>query len=162
MSATSRQTVSEAASKQGVPFWVLWGVYGAESSWGRGGSNWFGLVAVPRTGSFAGDAQASASTLKRLYGEHGTWEGAIRAYSGNEYGVNHVRQLAAQEGASTPTPEASSSASSTSSAGGKEGLGEWLANLTEKAVLYVGFVAAGGLLILYGTKVALQPVGARQ
>lgn len=161
MASSDRQVVSEAASKAGIPFWTLWGVYGAESTWGRGGSNWFGLVAVPRTGSFAGDAQASASTLARLYKEHGTWEGAIRAYSGSEYGIAHVKQLAGQEGANGSEASTSTSTSTSSSSSSKTGLGEWLASLTEKAVLNVAFVATGGLLILYGTKLMLQPVGAR-
>jgi hypothetical protein len=65
-----RQAVNAAAGS--VPASLLWAIYGAESSWGHGGSNWFGLIAVPRTGSFAGDARASAAALARLYQQYAT------------------------------------------------------------------------------------------
>lgn len=94
----NRSIVEKAAQKHGVPFNVLWGVYGAESSWGKGGSNWFGLVAVPRTGSFEGDANQAAATLARLYHEYGSWNAALEAYSGHSYGLSHVEELGGSGG----------------------------------------------------------------
>lgn len=85
--------VQREAGAAGIPFWVLWGIYGAESTWGKLGSNWFGLVAVPRTGSFAGDAAASAKTIATLRRQFGSWEQAFRKYSGGGYGLAHIRDL---------------------------------------------------------------------
>lgn len=92
---TTASIMNSAAAKHNVPPWILWGVFGAESSYGKS-SNWFGLGTsggVPRStngpnGSptFAGDADIAAATLARLlHGSNGNLEKALAAYSGNGY-----------------------------------------------------------------------------
>lgn len=64
-----RATVAADAKKYGIPFDVLWGIYGAESSFGKAASN-FGLTGqFPGTGtsgSFGTDARMSAQDLAAL------------------------------------------------------------------------------------------------
>ena len=92
--AAQRGVVYEAAAANGLNADVLWAIYGAESTWGRGGGNWFGLTSVPRTGSFAGDANAAAATLRHLLAAHGgNYEAALRAYSGGSYGTSHLADV---------------------------------------------------------------------
>jgi hypothetical protein len=109
------------------------------------------LAALRRTTTPAAAAAAFSSLYERpgipmLANRERYAQDAYNAYAGNS--VN----------ASTSTQSAATPSTSSSSGGG---LGEWLAGLTEKAVLNVAFVVSGGLLILYGTKLMLQPVGAR-
>lgn len=113
----NRVIIEAAAKKYGVPFNVLWGVYGAESSWGKGGSNWFGLVAVPRTGSFEGDANQAAATLARLYKEYGSWNAALEAYSGHSYGLSHVEELGGSGGTTKGSGTSHSAAPAPNSSG---------------------------------------------
>jgi hypothetical protein len=67
--AGDRATVEADAKKYGIPFNVLWGVYGAESSFGKAKSN-FGLTGqYPGTGTsgnFGTDARMSAEDLANL------------------------------------------------------------------------------------------------
>jgi hypothetical protein len=67
--AGDRATVEADAKKYGIPFNVLWGVYGAESSFGKAKSN-FGLTGqYPGTGTsgnFGTDARMSAEDLAAL------------------------------------------------------------------------------------------------
>lgn len=64
-----RAIVAADAKKYGIPFDVLWGVYGAESSWGKAASN-FGLTGQfpgrGTSGNFATDARMSAQDLAHL------------------------------------------------------------------------------------------------
>jgi hypothetical protein len=64
-----RATVEADARKYGIPFNVLWGIYGAESSFGKAKSN-FGLTGqYPGTGTsgnFGTDARTSAEDLAAL------------------------------------------------------------------------------------------------
>jgi hypothetical protein len=67
-----RRTVEADAKKYGVPFNVLWGIYGAESSFGKAASS-FGLTGqFPGTGTsgnFSTDARMSAEDLAHLVKE---------------------------------------------------------------------------------------------
>lgn len=64
-----RATVEADAKKYGIPFNILWGIYGAESSFGKAKSN-FGLTGqFPGTGTsgnFGTDARMSAEDLAKL------------------------------------------------------------------------------------------------
>lgn len=64
-----RKTVEADAKKYGIPFNILWGIYGAESSFGKAASN-FGLTGqFPGTGTsgnFGTDARMSAEDLANL------------------------------------------------------------------------------------------------
>lgn len=101
---TTWQIINSAAHAHNIPGWVLLGIYGAESSFGKGGTNWFGLVAVPRSTdgpnggpTFHGDANIAAATVANLLHNNGNnLEQALRAYSGNSYGVAHVLTLSRQ------------------------------------------------------------------
>lgn len=101
---TPKQITAASAQKYHVPFWILWGVAGAESTWGKGGSNLFGLTAVGEehpnvdTSNWWQASALSAKTLSRLKHEHGTWEAALEHYSGGGYGTSHVKQLSAEQG----------------------------------------------------------------
>jgi len=78
----------------------MWGIAGAESTWGRGGDNIFGLLDA------AGDADTSdweessmqaAYTMSGLKKAYGSWGAAMRHYSGFNYGLNHVKELYRQQ-----------------------------------------------------------------
>lgn len=64
-----RRTVEADAKKYGIPFNVLWGIYGAESSFGKAASN-FGLTGqypgIGTSGNFNTDARTSAQDLANL------------------------------------------------------------------------------------------------
>jgi hypothetical protein len=64
-----RRTIEADAKKYGIPFNVLWGIYGAESSFGKAASN-FGLTGqFPGTGTsgnFNTDARMSAEDVAHL------------------------------------------------------------------------------------------------
>lgn len=101
--ATKKQVVDAAARKHGVPPWLLWGIFGAESTWGTNGSNYFGLIfpeyngrKVKSTTNVAEDADIAAELLARLNKEHGGWAGAVTAYSGGSYNISHPKQLSGQ------------------------------------------------------------------
>jgi hypothetical protein len=64
-----RKTVEADAKKYGIPFKILWGIYGAESSFGKAASN-FGLTGqypgAGTSGNFGTDARVSAEDLRNL------------------------------------------------------------------------------------------------
>jgi tail lysozyme len=106
------------------------------------------LVALRKTTTPAAAAAAFSSLFERP---------GIPMLSRREQYAQDAYDAYAGTGASAGSSSSASPAAATSSGG----MGEWLAGLTEKAVLNVAFVVAGGLLIFYGTKLMLQPVGAR-
>jgi hypothetical protein len=101
--AEKKPPVAAAAARFNVPFWILWGVFGAESTWGTGGTHPFGLVSpqLHETGDYKKDALIAAKLLALLKQQEGTWEKALRKYSNNGYGVDHLKQLAG--GAQVPS-----------------------------------------------------------
>lgn len=97
---SQRQVVRRAARAWGVPPRILWGVYGAESTWGTNGTNYFGLifpeydgVAVTSTQNLPQNAAVASRLLAKLHNETGSWEGALRKYSGGGYGLAHAEEL---------------------------------------------------------------------
>lgn len=103
---TPKQMTAAAAAKWHVPYWLLWGVKVAET-----GSTGTGIGQVSSTGAqgpfqfepetaaaygvnvnnFQSSADGAAHYLHDLKKEHGTWDAALRAYSGGGYGVAHVK-----------------------------------------------------------------------
>lgn len=171
---SQEQDVAAAAKATGVPFGLLWGIFGAESSWGKGGSNWFGLTAVPRTSSFAGDAKRSGETLHRLYYQQGSWEGALRAYSGGSYGYEHAHQLGQEnrqhfveiipgESKIPLVGSLGKALQGGGEAGGKalkKATTGWVGELLEGAaplVIKGVLLLAGAVLVVYGIMVAVRP-----
>lgn len=96
--ATKAQVVDASAHKFGVPPWILWGVFGAESTYGTNGDNWFGLVDVPARNktNLQEDSEISAKTLAHWKAQLGTWPAAIEGYSGKNYGIQHVLEMSQQ------------------------------------------------------------------
>lgn len=96
-SATERTIVNRAAQKYNVNPDVLWGIYGAESSWGKAKSNFGLIVTYPgdgTSGDFTTDAFKSAEILRDLLNKTGgSYEKALRLYSGGGYGLAHIRAL---------------------------------------------------------------------
>ena len=93
--ATEKRIVYAAARKHGVPGWLLWGIYGAENSWNPNNGVIFGLISEnPK--NFSEAADIAAQYLARLKHEHGSWGGAVSAYSGGEYTISHPKELAQQ------------------------------------------------------------------
>lgn len=102
-----KQITERAAAKYGVPFWLLWGIAGAESTWGEGGTNLFGLLDAAE-GANVSDwnsaANQAAKTLAGLAKQYGSWGQAVQHYSGYSYDISHPRELAAEKGVHTTTP----------------------------------------------------------
>lgn len=107
--ATKYQVVKAAARRHGVPVWVLWGVYGVESSYGSntavssaGAEGPFQFlpstaqsVGLKNPNNFPEAADAAAKYLAELKKEHGSWDSALQAYSGGGYGAATVRGASA-------------------------------------------------------------------
>lgn len=105
-SATQKQIVDAAAQRHGVPTWLLWGVFGAENSWSISNGVPFGLIETnypqlnggkgrtfKNQSSLPEAADIAAELLASLKHEHGSWGGAVSAYSGGEYTLSHPREL---------------------------------------------------------------------
>lgn len=100
--ALSRGTVEAIFEKHGIPGWVGWGTYGAESSYGTAvndGGHGFGLIeasygaAGRPTNNDIHNAEVSAKLYQHLIKEHGGLDQAVEAYSGREYSVTHIQEL---------------------------------------------------------------------
>lgn len=106
-SLTPKQQTAVSAKKWGIPFWALWGIAGAESTWGRGGSNLFGLTDAAEgvnVSNWKDASEQSAKTLAGLKKQYGNLSQAIAHYSGYSYNASHPKELAASAGV-TPTNE---------------------------------------------------------
>lgn len=107
--ASQQEIVEAAAKKHAVPANVLWGVYGVETSHGSnistssaGAKGAFQFIestahsyGYPYTNAhdektFAAQADVAAKYLSDLYHEHGSWDAALKAYSGGGYGYQQV------------------------------------------------------------------------
>src|ERR1700760_4071341 len=97
----SKATVEAIFIKQGVPGWVGWGTYGAESSYGKAANSGhgFGLIepsygaAGTPNGNSRHNAEVSAKLYKELITQAGGIGAAVPVYSGNSYTIERVRQL---------------------------------------------------------------------
>lgn len=104
--ATKKQIVYAAARKHKVPGWLLWGIFGAESTWGTNGTNYFGLIepvytmyngtkrSPKNTANLTESADIAAELLYSLKQEHGSWAGAVAQYA--PYDISHPRELSRQ------------------------------------------------------------------
>jgi hypothetical protein len=100
---TQKQIVNASARRHGVPTWLLWGIYGAESTYGTNGNNYFGLIEPEyrmangnvrrpkNTADLAESSDIAAELLASLKQEHGSWAGAVAQYA--PYSINHAREL---------------------------------------------------------------------
>src|SRR5436309_10326061 len=99
--ATNTDVVDNAAKKYGVPLWILRGVWGMETDFGRNvttsSANAVGdfqfipstaksynypLTNTPTPTQFQAQADSAAHYLSDLKKQHGSWDAALRAYSG--------------------------------------------------------------------------------
>lgn len=100
LSAKARefQIVAEEAKKEKVPPFLLWGIYGAESTYGTNGEYKFGGIDLPHgnTTNLRVAAREAAKALHRLKKQYGSWAKAIEHYSGNSYTIAHPTELASQ------------------------------------------------------------------
>lgn len=93
-----------AAHRYHVPFWLLWGVAGAESSWGKGGKNLFGLKSAAEGADVSDWHSASEQAAKTLWGlkqMYHSWALAVWHYSGGGYHIDWPKQLAHEKGYAT-------------------------------------------------------------
>lgn len=84
-----------------MPFWLLWGIAGAESTWGKGGTNLFGLLDAAEGANISdwgSAADQAAKTLAGLRRTYGSWSAAVDHYSGYSYTINRPRELAEGQG----------------------------------------------------------------
>lgn len=104
---TPKQQTAASAVKYGVPFYLLWGIAGAESTWGQGGTNLFGLLDAAEgadVSDWKSASEQSAKTLKGLKKQYGSWAKAVEHYSGYSYNESHPKELATEAGV-TPANE---------------------------------------------------------
>lgn len=97
-----RATIEAIFQERGLPGWVGWGIYGAESSYGKAahdGGFGFGLIEPsyngksPRAGQTYYNAEISADTVKGLLKSSGGLDQAIEDYAGHEYSLSHIIDL---------------------------------------------------------------------
>lgn len=108
------QTVAAKAKKYNIPDWLLWGVWGIETSFGTNvktssagamgefqflpstaGSYRYPLTNTPNDQQFDQQADAAAHYLSDLIKQHGgSQDAALRAYSGGGYGLSDVQKKA--------------------------------------------------------------------
>lgn len=104
-SASERQLVESIFRSYGLPGWLGWGTYGAESSYGQNGEFKFGGIDLPHgnTPNLALAARESAAAYAGLVKQYGSVAAAVPHYSGNSYTIGHVEQLARGGGQGSPT-----------------------------------------------------------
>jgi hypothetical protein len=99
--------IDAAAARWGVPAWLLWGVFGVESDFGAnlgpssaGAEGPFQFLPSTAalyhvdTSSLASSADGAAHYLHDLHRRLGSWDAALRAYSGGGYGAQEAAQKA--------------------------------------------------------------------
>lgn len=105
--------VEAAAQKWGVPSWVLWGVYGAETGFGSlvqnssagavgsfqfepGTARMYGYPLTNATDpkTFAAQANSAAHYLHDLYQQKGNWDQAISSYNAGPNGAYQAGYVA--------------------------------------------------------------------
>lgn len=104
------QAIGQAATKYQVPFDVLVGVYGQETSFGQNistssanaqgafqfipstaASYGYPLTNNPTAAQFQQQANAAAHYLSDLYHQTGSWDSAAQRYSGGGYGLSQLK-----------------------------------------------------------------------
>lgn len=111
----SSNTIAMAAAKYGVPMEIMVGVFGLETNFGdpqwvkdssagaRGFWQFIKSTAAeynyPYTNerdpeTFKAQTEAAAKYLSTLYKQKGSWDAALRGYSGGGYGLDKVRAKA--------------------------------------------------------------------
>lgn len=119
---TQFEYIQQAAVRWGVPAWILYGVWGIETDFGRNvATSSAGAVGdfqfIPTTAAaykypltnhpdptqFGQQADAAAHYLHDLFKSTGSWDAALQGYSGGGYGLADVK-VKAQKGGGTLSP----------------------------------------------------------
>lgn len=149
---SERQLVEGTFRRYGLPGWLGWGTYGAESSYGKNGEFLFGGIDLPsgNTRNLRLAARESARAYSRLIGQYGSVAAAVPHYSGGSYTVGHVLALAHGGSGQTPATPAEPHASSEpkESSGGPGGVSGDLMHFG----LVLALVVGGAAMIGYGAQ----------
>lgn len=166
-----------AAKKYGIPWEKLWGVYGKETAFGEdvttssagaeGGFQFLKATAkqynYPYTNQqteqiFGAQADAAAHYLSVLVKQHGgSWDAALRAYSGGGYGEAEVNAAAKH------SPEQHSAIEDGVAKAEKavnNAVTGWVTEVLSgagKLVITGVLLLAGAVLVVYGIMVAVRP-----
>jgi hypothetical protein len=92
---SEREVVESIFAAYGLPGWLGWGTYGAESTYGSNGTYKFGGIDLPfgTTTNTVLAARESARAYAKLVNQYGSVNAAVPHYSGNSYTVSHVEEL---------------------------------------------------------------------
>lgn len=172
--------IDNAATKYHVPTAILDGVFGMETDFGKdvttssagavglmqflpstARSYGYPLTNNPNTVQAQQQFDAAAHYLSILYKQHGSWDAALRAYSGGGYGLSQVEAKSGQKVNANETAPASilPNISIPSPLSGVEGV---LGTLTSaRTWLRVVEVIGGGLLILMAIKQLASEAGVK-
>jgi Transglycosylase SLT domain len=174
----SEELARQSAAKYHIPFSVLWGVSGVETSHGTnistssaGAKGWFQFIAptaqlynYPYTNATDANtlhlqADAAAHYLSDLYHQHGSWDAALKAYSGGGYGWS---QVAAKGGEKAPGPIGQAYLGTKAVVEAPVNAAEEVLGWVEKEgplklATTVVLLLAGAVLVVYGIMVAVRP-----
>lgn len=168
------QSVTDAADKYGVPQNILWGVYGMETDFGQniatssagaiGGFQFlpstargysYPLTNTPSAAQFQAQADGAAHYLHDLYAQYGSWDEALKHYSGGGYGLSQVEDKAGEhipDPGQSPAGKAKDAVTGTADSVGSA-LSGLLAFLTDiQTWVRIGEAIAGMALIYFGLK----------
>lgn len=134
--------IHASADKYHVPAWILWGVFGVETGFGKNVKDSsagakgpfqfmpatakaydYPLTNSPNVNEFQKQADAAAHYLSDLKKKYGTWELALRHYSGDG-APNHGYGVAAVKKANAGTPHTGGVVGAVGGAGNAIGSGE--------------------------------------
>jgi soluble lytic murein transglycosylase-like protein len=111
--ADQKAIVDEAAKAHGLPGWVLQGVWGMETDFGKNVATssagavgdfqfipstakvyGYPMTNTPNAQQFTQQANIAADYLSKLKQSTGSWDAALKSYSGGGYGVKEVQAKA--------------------------------------------------------------------
>lgn len=98
---TKRENIEWIFENHGLPGWLGWGTYGAESTYGKAandGGHGFGLIGGEYSGvtpnnNYVHNAEISATLYQQLVKQYGSVSAAVPHYSGNSYTISHPEAL---------------------------------------------------------------------
>lgn len=106
-----RAEIEKIFDEHGIPGWVGWGTYGAESSYGKNNGSGFGFGLIepsykvaagtksPRAGDVYYNAQLAAEIYEGLLRTYDLPQAVVH-YSGSSYTIAHLHELGGNKGSS--------------------------------------------------------------
>lgn len=169
--ADERSEIEQVFDKAGLPGWLGWGTYGAESSYGKAANSGhgFGLIGssyfghVPKGSDPVYNAGVAAAAYKGYLAEGMDLPEAIEHFSGGEYTEAHVFELGGEKGSGFLAQHGGKDTEGTLGEPGIGGIGgltnplDTVASLIKiltsgETWIRLGEVIAGGLLLLLALK----------